>query len=178
MKKAFSVLLLTIAAFIAHAQTADDIINGYIKAIGGRDKINSVNSMKMYGNVQQGGMQIPGMMYKKRPNEFEFEFTFQGKTQKQGFDGTNGWTINPFSGREYAEKMDADGLKSAKYQSNFDEALIDYAQKGYKVSYVGEEDADGSPAYHLALTTTEGDVYDYFLDKDSYLIVKVKSHVK
>ena len=178
MKKIFPVLLLTMAAFIAHAQTADDIINGYIKAIGGRDKINSLHSMKMYGNVQQGGMEIPGTMYKKRPNQFEYEFTFQGKTQKQGFDGTDGWTINPFSGREYAEKMDSDGLKEAKFQGNFDEALIDYAKKGYKVSYIGEEDADGSPAYHLALTTQEGDVYDYFLDKDSYLIVKIKSHIK
>jgi hypothetical protein len=123
-------------------------------------------------------MEIPGVMYKKRPDKFEFEFTFQGKTQKQAFDGTDGWTLDPFQGREYAEKMDADGMKAAKFQANFDEALIDYAKKGYKVSYVGEEDADGSPAYHLALTTQEGDVYDYFLDKDSYLPVKVKAHIK
>jgi len=117
-------------------------------------------------------------MFKKRPNLFELEFTFQGKTSKQGFDGADGWSINPFSGREYAEKMDADELKTTKFEANFDQALIDYAKNGYKVSYVGEEDADGSPAFHLALTTQDGDVYDYFLDKDSYLPVKVKSHIK
>ncbi|MEO5673336.1 MAG: hypothetical protein ABIQ74_01695 [Chitinophagales bacterium] len=177
MKKVFSILLLLVAT-ISKAQTADDIIARYVEAIGGRNKIDAITTMKLTGKVQQGGMDIPTVMYKKRPNMLVFEITFQGKTQKQGFDGTEGWDINPFMGREYAEKMDADALKAVKFQANFDEALIDYAKKGYKVAYAGEEDADGSPAYHVALTTQEGDVYDYFFDKESYLIVKIKSHVK
>jgi outer membrane lipoprotein-sorting protein len=178
MKKIFSMLLIMAAALIAQAQSADDIISKYIEAIGGRDKIKAITSMKVNAKLQQGGQEIPGIIYKKRPNLFELEYTVQGKTGREGFDGTDGWNFNPFSGRDYAEKMDADELKTTKFESNFDEALIDYAKKGYKVSYVGEEDADGSPAYHLALTTQEGDVYDYFLDKDSYLPVKLKAHVK
>jgi outer membrane lipoprotein-sorting protein len=169
--------LLCIVMF-AQAQTADDIIQKNISAKGGADKMKAVQSFVATGKFSQSGLDIPFTMTQKRPHMFMIQATFQGKTQVQAFDGTTGWTINPFSGRDIAEKMDADALKEMKFQADIDGPLVDYASKGYKVEYVGQEDMDGSPTYHLKLTTQESDTYDFYLDKDSYLEVKEKSHIK
>lgn len=178
MKNLIAVFVLLILALGARAQSTDEVIKHYFKAIGGVDKLKSLQSMKATGNFQQGGMNIPFVMYQKRPMKQLLEVTFQGMTQKIAFDGTSGWVVNPFSGRTNAEKMDADQEKETRYQADMDGPFVDYAAKGYKVEYSGEEDIDGSPAYHLILTTKEGDTRDYYFDKDSYLMVKQKDHVK
>ena len=171
-------IMLVCTVVLVQAQSADDIIQKNISAKGGADKMKAVQSFIAFGKFSQSGLDIPFIMTQKRPRMFMLQATFQGKTQVQAFDGTTGWAINPFSGRDIAEKMDADALKETKFQADIDGPLVDYASKGYKVEYVGEEDIDGSPTFHLKLTTQEADIYDFYLDKDSYLEVKEKAHIK
>ena len=177
-RKIVSILLLSFVGLQLHAQTADDVIKNYLNAIGGADKITKVQSMKGSGNFQQGGQNFPFVIYQKRPNSQLLEATFQGMTQKIAYDGTSGWVINPFQGRSNAEKMDADQEKEYKFQSDIDGPFINSAAKGYTIAYIGQEDIDGSPAYHLTLTTKDGDVRDYYFDKDASLLVKEKDHIK
>ncbi len=178
--KLIALFMLTFSFTQLHAQSADDVINNYLKAIGGADKLNKLQSMKGWGNFQQGGMNFPFVIYQKKPNSQLLEATFQGMTQKIAYDGasSSGWMINPFQGRSNAEKMDADMEKEYKFQSDIEGPFVNYAAKGYKIAYVGQEDIDGSPAYHLTLTTKEGDIRDYYFDKDASLMVKEKDHIK
>jgi outer membrane lipoprotein-sorting protein len=178
MKKILAFISFIALGFVGYAQNTDEVIKGYFNAVGGADKMKALQSVKATGNFQQGGMNIPFVMYQKRPMKQLLEVTFQGMTQKIAYDGTSGWIINPFSGRTTAEKMDADQEKETRFQADIDGPFIDYAAKGYKVDYAGEEDIEGSPAYHLIVTTREGDVRDYYFDKDSYLMIKQKDHVK
>jgi len=178
MKKILAFLFIVSGAFSLKAQTADDVIKNYFNAVGGLDKVKKIQSIKATGNFQQGGMNIPFVMTQKRPNSQLIEVTFQGMTQKIAYDGTMGWMINPFQGRSNAEKMDADQEKEQKFQSDIDGPFVDYAAKGYTIEYAGTEDIDGSPSQHLKLTTKEGDVRDYYFDKDAGLLVKEKDHIK
>ena len=113
MKKIILIFVAAFASFQMHAQNADAVIAGYVKAIGGIEKLKSIQTVKATGNFQQGGMDIPFVMTQKRPNKQIIEVTFQGMTQKICYDGTSGWMINPFQGRTNAEKMDAE-RKSGK----------------------------------------------------------------
>src|SRR5450432_2049790 len=124
---------------VAQAQTADDIIKKNVDAVGGADKLKAIQTEVADGKFSQGGIDVPFVLTQKRPNKFMIQATFQGKTQVQSYDGSNGWSINPFQGRDDAEKMDADNLKTTKFQADIDGPLVDYAAKGYKVEYVGEE---------------------------------------
>lgn len=177
MKKRLTVLLLLAAATV-HAQSADRIVSEYIRAIGGMEKIKKVNTVKMSGNFVQGTLIIPMTMYQKRPNLSLVEVTFQGMTQKVGFDGTEAWSIDPFQGRTVPTKLDADQTKRQRFQADIDGPLVDYSAKGHKLEFIGKETIDGVPAYQVRLTTPEGDTYDYFFDEETYLLVKEKSHVK
>jgi len=177
-KKILLAFSIAVAAISARAQSADDVIKNYLTAMGGVDNMKKIQTVKAEGNFQQGGMNFPFTMYQKRPNSQLIEATFQGMTQKIAFDGTTGWVINPFQGRADAEKMDGDQLKDQKFQADIDGPFVDYAAKGYKIDYVGQEDIDGSPTNHLKLTTADGDIRDYYFDKDASLLVKEKDHIK
>ena len=178
MKKALlfvCALLLSAAAF---AQTADEIIAKHFKAMGGVDKLKAVHTMKTTGKMKMGPMEVPITMTKARPDQMRVDFTLQGMTGTQAFDGTNGWAVMPFMGKKDPEKMTDDMLKDVKDEADFDGPLFDYKAKGNTVEYVGKEDVQGSPAYKLHLTTKQGTEHNVFIDADTYLIIKTEGKRK
>lgn len=175
------VLSLCAAALLAvslSAQTADELIDKNIKARGGLDKLKAVQSMKFTGKMKMGPMEAPFMVSKKRPENFRLEFTIQGMTGIQAYDGSTGWMVMPFMGKKEPEQMSADMLKEFKDEADFDGPMIDYKNKGNKVELLGKEDVQGTPAYKLHVTTKEGVESNVYLDADSYLEIRSESKRK
>lgn len=178
MKNIF-ILCLAMFAFVqAKTQSAEEIVKKHIEAIGGMAKIKAIKSEKMTISMETQGMQFNVVVYNVRPNKTRQEVEFQGKKQIRAFDGKEGWSVNPFSGRETVEKMDADQIKEMTIEADFDGPLVDYKEKGYNLSYEGEEDIDGSPCFHLKLVSKENQVTHYYIDKDTYLLVLQKDKQK
>jgi len=161
------------------AQTADEIINKHLEARGGKDKIKAVQSERITGKlVMPQGMEAPITMELARPNKMRMEFTLQGMTGIQAYDGKSGWSVMPFMGKTEPEAMSADDIKQAEDQADMDGLLVDYKEKGHKVEYVGKEDVEGTPAYKLKVTKKNGDVVDVYIDADSYMDIKEAGKVK
>jgi len=163
----------TLVAVAASAQTADEVIAEYVQAKGGREKLKSVQSVRMTGKMDIGnGAQAPFVMEMKRPNKVRTEFTIQGMTGTQAYDGTTGWMVMPFMGKKDPEVMSADDLKGIDEQADFEGALVDYKAKGHQVELLGKENVEGTPAWKLKLTKKNGDVSYVYLDADAYLEIK------
>jgi outer membrane lipoprotein-sorting protein len=141
-------------------------------------KLKAIKTEKVSMTMETQGMQFNIVMFHARPNKMRTEVEIQGKKQIQAFDGKEGWSVNPFSGRETVEKMDADDIKQMTTEADFDGPLVDYKEKGHTVTLEGEEDIDGSPCYHLKLVTKDNQITHYYIDKDSYLLVLQKSKQK
>ena len=169
-------LVFTPGALAEDLPSADDVISRYVKAIGGMEKLKAAKSRRMQGKFVMGGgqMEAPTTLEIERPNKFRVEFTFQGVTGTQAYDGKIGWFVMPFTGKSDPEKMAPDDLKEVEDQSDIDGPLIDYKDKGHKVEMAGKEDSDGAPAYKLKVTKKSGDVESYFIDAEQYMLVKVK----
>jgi len=178
MKKTLLSVCALFLAVVASAQTADEIIDKHIKALGGLEKLKAVQSMKMTGKMKAGPMEFPATMVKARPELFRMDFTVQGMTGTQAYDGTTGWSVMPFMGKKDPETMNEDMQKSMKEEADFDGPLIDYKSKGNKVEYVGKEEVEGSPAYKLHLTTKSGTESNLYIDADTYLLIKSESKRK
>jgi hypothetical protein len=159
----------------AEPESADEVIAKYIEALGGRDKIDAVKTMRMTGKmVGMGGLEIPMVIENKRPNKTRRELNFQGMTGVQAYDGTTGWFVMPFAGRLEPEKMSDEDLKGMEEQADMDGALVDYKKKGHKIELMGKEEEDGSEVYKLKVTKKGGDVDYYFLDAEYFLPIKIK----
>ena len=61
----------------------------------------------------------------------------------------------------------------ASTQTDLDGPLIDYAAKGNKVELEGTEPVEGRDAFKLKVTSAEGQVRHVWVDKQTYLDVKV-----
>lgn len=181
MNKRFALSLCAaalLAAVSASAQTADELIEKNVKARGGMDKLKAVQTMKVTGKMKMGPMEAPIIITKKRPSNFRAEFTIQGMTGVQAYDGSTGWMVMPFMGKKDPEQLSADMLNEVKEEADFDGPMIDYKSKGNKVELVGKEDVQGTPAYKLHITTKDGNESNVYLDADSFLEIKSDSKRK
>ena len=167
-------LLAGLVATAAGAQTVDEIIAKNLDARGGKDKIKAVKTIRMTGKIDmQQGMEAPFVLELARPNKLRNEFTFQGMTGIQAFDGKTGWTVMPFMGKKEPEAVSADDVKNMEDQADFDGPLVDYKEKGHQVELVGKETIEGTPVYKLKVTKKNGDVENHYLDAEQYLEVRV-----
>ena len=180
IRKTFALLLVAgLTGAAVQAQTADEIINKHLQARGGKDKIKAVQSVRMTGKMVMGqGMEAPVVMELSRPNKMRMEFTIQGMTGIQAYDGKGGWSVMPFMGKTEPEKMSDDEIKQAEDQADMDGMLVDYKEKGHQVEYIGKEDVEGTPAYKLKVSKKNGDVVNVYIDADSYMEIKQAGKVK
>jgi outer membrane lipoprotein-sorting protein len=174
IRKALCVVgLSALLAVAAGAQTLDEVLAKYYEARGGLDKIAAVDTAKITGTMTMGpGVEAPFTWYWKRPNKLRVEFTVQGQTGVQAYDGTTAWMYLPFMGKTEPEKMPDEQIKNMEDQADFEGALVNWKEKGNEVELVGEESIEGTDAYKLKITRKSGDVdYDY-LDAEYYLEIK------
>ena len=160
--------LVAVSPVAVQAMDADELIKKNIEATGGLEKIKSVKSVKYTGKFLTQGMEFPFTMIQKRREKMRIEAEIMGSTMVQVFDGEKGWGINPMTGSSDPQPMSGMEEKSFKLQADMDGPLIDYADKGYTVEYLGEEDVEGTPAYKLKVDTNNGIVMNIFFDKDYF----------
>lgn len=155
------------------AQTVDEIIAKNVQARGGAEKLKSVQSIKSTATMAMGpGMEAPGVLIQKRPKLARLEFTVQGLTAVQAYDGSNAWQIMPFMGKKDPELMSADEAKEVEEMADLDGPLVDYKSKGHQVELLGKEKVEGTDAYKLKVSLKNGDVQTYYIDADSFLEIK------
>jgi hypothetical protein len=166
-------LALTFLSFQASAQNVDEIINKYVQAMGGKDKLKNLKTLKVTGKMEFGpGMSIPFNVYIKNKQAFRFDMTLQGLTTVQVVQGDSGYYISPFEGKKDAEKMPEDMVKESKDQVDVAGPLVDYKDKGNTVELLGKEDMEGTDTYKLKLTEKSGDVSYIYLDAQTYYQLK------
>lgn len=173
MKKLFSVLFALSIVFSLNLQAQDleEILENHFDVVG-QDKLLKINTIKTIGNVVQGGMELPFTMYMSRPMKFRMEISIQGQQIIQAFDGESGWLINPMAGTLDPQDMGPDELKQMKEQADMDGELYNYKEKGSTLELIGTEEAEGTEVYNLKLTKENGDVSHYFIDTETYIILK------
>jgi len=171
--------LLTCVAPFALAETADEVVAKYDAAHGGMEKIKAVKSMKITGKMVMpgGAMEAPFVRMHRRPDDFRMEFTFQGMTGVQAFDGAGdvAWGISPFMGKKEPEVAPAEETKMVAEEADIDGALIDWKEKGHQLELVGKEQVEGADAFKLKLTRKSGTVEYVYIDAETGLDVKSES---
>jgi hypothetical protein len=177
-KIALYLIITALCCVAASAQTADEVINKHIQARGGLEKLKAVKSFKATGKLIQGGQELAVVLLRKRPESMRMELSIQGKTFVQGYDGSVGWVLSPFSGSLDAEKMSEEQVRVLANQVDFDGPLVDYKAKGNGVELIGKDDVDGSECYKFKITRKNGDISYIYIDAENFLEVKTTDKIK
>jgi hypothetical protein len=168
--------LCVVLSLPALGQTADEIIAKFIKTTGGMEKINAVTTLRRTGKfVGGGGFEAAVVQENKRPDKVREEFVIQGLVGVNAWDGKNGWKIEPWQGKKDPEPLSEAEMKSIIEDADFDGPLVNYAEKGNKVEYVGMDPVEGTDAHKLKVTKKNGDIYYYYMDTDYFVPIKIET---
>ncbi len=176
------ILLLTIFGYGIQAQTADEIIDNYLDAIGGKEKLEKLEGLHIKAKAQTQGMEIPAEIYMFNDGKILMKFNFQGKEITQmAFDGNEAWGMNMMN--QKPEKLDKEATENIKRNAKdeFPIPFLNYKKKGYKVEFMGKEEIEGTETYKIKLTEhpimKDGkevpEISYYYFDTENYVpIVK------
>ncbi|MBC7889989.1 MAG: hypothetical protein H7Z13_19095 [Ferruginibacter sp.] len=183
MKKVFlqSLLLITILSagnITVQAQTADEVIDKYITAIGGKEKWKKVNSMKVEGQIEVQGLQIPFTVQAINGKGTRVDAEFQGNKIIEIVTPSQGWSQNPLAGKATLQPLSADELKEKLDDLDIQDAFIDYKEKGSTVESLGKDEEDGNEYFKIKLTTKNQNETTYYFDLKTSLIYKKESTTK
>ncbi len=160
------------------AQTADEVINKHIEAIGGLANWKKVTSVVQTGSMTVQGMNIDLTITTLSGKGSRQDIVAMGMTNYMIVTPTEGWRFFPIQGQQAPEAMTADDVKESQDMLDPSGTLVDYKAKGHSVEFLGKEDVDGTECLKIKLTQKGGKVETYFIDPSTYFIVKTVSTIK
>lgn len=176
MKIAALFLLAFSIVFAARAQkNTDEVVSKIIETLGGRDKLNSITSIKKTGNIEFAGQKIPFNYFAVHQVAERTEFTFSGMTGYFVVARDSGFNFNPFNGQTSPENMTAEDVKLSQDELDLHGVLVDHTAKGYTVQLLENEDVDGVDALQLKISVAPNKTLFYFIDPSSYYIIRIKT---
>jgi hypothetical protein len=160
------------------AQTADEIIQKYITAIGGAENWNKVKSLKLVGSANAGGMEIPVEVTMVDDKAMRLDMTINGMKNYQIYTTTEGWMYFPIQGQQKPEAMPAEAVKDMANELDLQDPLMSYKTTGIKVAYLGKDDVEGTECYKLKVTYKTGKEETMFFDAANYYHIKSVTKAK
>jgi zinc protease len=153
------------------AITADQVLENYIKAIGGREAWKKLTTRISTGTIDVPAMNLSGLVTvrEKAPNRSIFTVNFNGAVFQQGFDGTIGWSNDPQNG---LREQTGDELAETKRDSDFYHPL-DLQQIYSKMTVTGTDTIDDRDAYVVEASSGDLGTDKIYFDAQSGLVLRI-----
>lgn len=175
MKKLSLFVILFLAGAVVSAQTADEVINKYLDAIGGKKTISKIKSLVVEGTMEVQGMEGTTTTTTLSGKGVKMELDMMGSLVVNCITEQGGWTINPFMGSSTPEDIPEDQYNSAKYQIVVAGPFINYKEMGFKAELAGDKTVGDIKAVVVKLTSPEDKVSEHLFDTNSgYLIQTIE----
>jgi hypothetical protein len=175
--KLFLLSMLMLTGLFVHAQTADDIVAENTTAMGGKEKLGSLKSVKMTGSMSVQGTDVNITMTKSHLTGMRLDMEIMGTSNYQVANTSGGWVYMPVMGMTDPKEMEATQYNSAINQMDVQGSLFNYKEKGTSIEYLGKEKLEGGEAHKLKVTFKNGETANFFVDVNTKRVVKIASKV-
>lgn len=166
-------MLAVCAAGFTFAQTADEIVNKHIQAIGGAEAWKKVNSIITTGSLKVQNAEVIVVQTVLNGKGSRQDFSIMGTNNYQIVTPDAGWNFMAVRGQKAPEPITADELKESQEGLDAQGSLIDYKAKGHAVEFLGTDDVDGVDALKLKVTLKSGKVETVYFDPKTYFVIRV-----
>ncbi|ULQ54922.1 hypothetical protein KJS94_09755 [Flavihumibacter rivuli] len=172
VKFALAGIVTLMSVLTVQAQSADEIVDKHIAAIGGKDNWKKVNSVVTEGNLTVQGADVTVVSTVLNGKGARQDISVMGMTGYTIITPSAGWNYMPFQGQTKAEPATEEMVKESADQLDAQGVLIDYKAKGHSVEYLGKEDVDGTECFKLKVTHKSGKTDTYFIDPATYYMLR------
>lgn len=168
--------VLVLCVHTAGAVSLDSLLEKHRAAVGGRELCMRVTQYIVKGTYisSDGSWKRRSITTMKGKKQLAETIIQPGMSMIRGYDGNTAWSIMPWSGSMDPQPMNAKDTKSMTSACDLVcSNLIIGSDSIRTLSYKGTEEFDGSDCYVIVVKLKNGVEYEYFLDVDSYLVVKI-----
>jgi predicted Zn-dependent peptidase len=159
---------VTATAAKATNVSATDVVNNYIKAVGGEAAIKKVSTVLMNMDMSVRGMTLDAVQKAMNPNKEMTEVSKGGNVvMKDMFNGETGYQMQMGQKRD----MDAKDIADKKAKKNIVDQL-NYKEPGYKLEMKGIEKVNGKDAYKILVTSPSGKATTEYYDVNTAFLLK------
>ena len=163
----------------ALAQTADEIIEKSLAAVGGRAALAKVKSRMATGTIVLGtpAGDIPGTIeiLNAAPNKtralIKADLSALGAGElviDQRFDGTTGYVLDSLQGNRAIAGNQLENMKN----SSFPHPFLNYKDLGTSAKLAGKENVGGRDAYVVVFEPTSGSAIRNYIDAETFMPIK------
>jgi hypothetical protein len=163
----------------AAAQTADEVIEKHIAAIGGRAALGKLTSRVMTGtftvSTPAGEFSGPIEVMNQAPNKIRTLINLDlsnvgvGKiTIDQRFDGLTGYAIDTLQGNRDITGDQLEMMRSAVFPT----PLLNYKQNGIGIELTGKDKVGDREAYVLVVKAKTGPPVRMYIDATTSLLIR------
>ena len=168
----FAVLLVT--AHSTTAQTVDDIIAKHLTALGGKEKLLTLNTIKMVGSMSVQGADVTLTTTRQNIVGSRTDIEVMGTSNYQIVTAAKGTVFMPIQGMTEPQPMPAEQFKSSQAQLDIQSPFLNYKEKGNTVELDGTEKIGDEDNYKLKVTFKNGLVTTYFIGSKNNLVNKTR----
>jgi hypothetical protein len=181
MKRALIPVFAAVVGFVmaprAVAQTADEVVEKHLAAMGGRAALAKLTSQVASGTVaiQAQGADLGGTIEvsKKAPNKsrtlMRIDLSSVGGSEMvvdQRCDGKTAFASNSLQGDREITGAQLQSMLNASFPS----ALLNYKEASAKIELLGRETVGAKPVLALQYTPASGPGLKLYLDVETYLV--------
>jgi hypothetical protein len=166
-------------AATALAQTADEVVEKHLAAVGGRAVLSKATTQVAKGTVvlSTQGIDLPGIVeiYRKAPNKarsvVRIDLSAAGGTEMivdQRCDGSSAFVSNSTTGDREITGAQLQGMLNASFPS----PLLHYKEAGAAVTMIGNAKVGDRPVFVLQFTPKAGPSSKNYFDAETYLLLR------
>src|SRR6201991_20281 len=167
-----STLMSITLSVTSYAQTAQEIVAKHIEALGGKERLQSINSIFVEGvATMDNGTQIDTKLWKVYDRLFRQEVTIGDSSVTTIITPGHGWVANQQTNGAF-KSMPSERLRALQPQIDPAGPLADYNAKGCRVDFAGRDSVRGIACYKIRLSCPMGQSVTYYIDAQTYYILR------
>jgi hypothetical protein len=165
-------VVLGLATSAGQAQPAQEIVNKYLQAMGGKEKLQSINSLYQEGiAVMENGAELSSRSWRVYDRVYRHEVVMPAGKVVIVVTPSRGWSAGPGTGGLFKPLTDVQ-FKSLRPEIDPGGPLVDYAAKGNRIDFIGMDTVHGEPCYQLKVSFPAGGSTTYSIGARSWYILR------
>src|ERR1700743_3802307 len=154
------------------AQSAQEIVAKQLVALGGREKLQTLNSLYLEGTaVLDNNARVSMKTWKVYDRLYRQEISSAAGNLVIVVTPRQGWTSNPRTNGVFKTLTDQQ-FKALQPELDPAGPLVDYNAKGNKVELAGKDTVSGHECYKLRVYFPSGNMATYWIDTKSWYTLR------
>lgn len=167
----FIIVFVLIFIRSASAQSVEDIIDQYLIARGGLDKLQSIQSIELEGVRHMMNGEVKVKITKVQGKLFRSDFSFEEMEGYTIITPLGGWASVPTEPGK-VQQLPWNTVAPALQELDIAGSLVNYKSKGYAAVLLGKETIDGRDCYQIQLSKGNQIHSIYFVDVETKFLVQ------